>query len=128
MKDGRLAYDNNAFGKTVTTITATEPLTPGEQTVEFSYERKDAALWGGGVVKLLVNGKEVGEGVLPQVGPPNFMDAFCIGQECGSAPGDAYAPPYRFTGKIEDVRLDAVGPDLPPPPGPDSPARSIAGS
>jgi arylsulfatase A-like enzyme len=107
VKNGRLAYDNNAFGKFVTTITANVPLTPGPARVEFRYERTDPAPWGGGIGRLFVNGKEVGEGVLSHVGPPSFMDGFCIGQECETAPGKTYAPPYKFTGSIKIVRLDA---------------------
>jgi arylsulfatase A-like enzyme len=127
VKDGKLAYERSALGKTFTVIRADTPLPSGEVEVMFRYERKDPKLWGGGVGRLYVNGKPVGEGELAQVAPPTYLDAFCVGRECGTAPGDDYKAPFKFTGVIKMIKLDAEGPDMPPPPGPDSPTRAIAG-
>jgi arylsulfatase len=107
VKDGRLTYQRNAFGSSVSTVRAEAALPAGEVEVAVRYQRTDPKPWGGGVARIFVNGRQVAEGPISKAGPPSFMGAFCIGRGCGTATGPDYAPPFAFNGTVREIRLDA---------------------
>jgi len=104
---GKLTYQRNAFGTSVSTIRADAPMPTGEVEVAFRYQRTDPKPRGGGVGRLFINGKPVGEGPIAEVGPTSMLDAFCIGRSCGTATGPDYTPPFAFNGTVREIRLDA---------------------
>ncbi len=65
------------------------------------------------MVKLLVDGQEVGRGDLPVTTPNRLAQggAMLVGADTGAAVTPDYDPPFRFTGEIRRVIVD-VGGDL----------------
>jgi arylsulfatase len=64
-----------------------------------------------GVVKLLVDGKEVGRGELPVTTPNRLAQggAMLVGADAGAPVTPEYKPPFRFTGAIKRVIVDVSG-------------------
>lgn len=110
VQNGRVTYQANAFGKTVSTVQSGSALPEGKSTITYRFDKQGDGTWSGGTGRIFVNDVEVGSGTLSQFGPPTSMDAFCIGRDCGTAPADDYQPPFAFTGKIEKVILDTGKP------------------
>jgi arylsulfatase len=52
-----------------------------------------------------VNGKSAGETKVAALGV-NYFETLDVGADLGSPVSPAYASPFRFTGKIETVRVD----------------------
>lgn len=50
----------------------------------------------------------VAEGRFEHVGMPTHFDSFAVGQEHGSPVSEAYQTPYRFNGKVKQVRLEML--------------------
>jgi arylsulfatase len=105
VKDRRLIYEKNVYGAR-NIVTARDLLPTGE--VELSYEfirTSDRSQYGGGGY-LYVNRRKAGEVKItaqgPAIMPPAFMD---IGQNFPSPVSQEYQAPFKFTGKIESVRV-----------------------
>jgi arylsulfatase A-like enzyme len=64
-----------------------------------------------GVVKLLVDGKEVGRGELPVTTPNRLAQggAMLVGADAGAPVTPEYKPPFRFTGAIKRVIVGVSG-------------------
>ncbi|MCR6632855.1 MAG: sulfatase-like hydrolase/transferase [Magnetospirillum sp.] len=117
VKDGRLVYDNNAFGAAHDRIVSSEPLPTGKIQVAFEFvaDPKSAtsdAYPGRSVVsgtgRLLVNSVPVGEGRLPRFGGFTY-ETLDVGSDLGSpVPAGDYASPARFTGTIDKVTVELV--------------------
>lgn len=116
VQDGKLTYQANAFGKGLSTVQVKSTLPEGRIKVTYRFEKRGEGIAAGGTASFYVNDVFVGSGPLAQYGPPTFMDAFCIGRDCGTAPGDDYKPPFAFTGKVEKVILDTGPPPAKPAP------------
>ncbi|TWO79954.1 arylsulfatase [Denitratisoma oestradiolicum] len=104
---GQPVYTYNLFNVDTLTLTGKDPLPPGpvKLGLDFAY---DGGGWGKGAqVKLLVNGKAVGEGRLKRTAPAFFSidENLDIGTDTSSPVGD-YPPNYAFTGRINKVTLD----------------------
>jgi arylsulfatase len=109
VRDGRLVYEHNFFGRQRSVITAIEPLPGGAVEVGFELQRSDAKRWGGGTGTLTVNGRQVGQGTIAHIGGPSFIDSFDIGADRSSPVSDTYQVPNAFTGKVEWVRFNLGG-------------------
>lgn len=112
VKEGRLVYEHNFFGRERTVITSSEPLPPGAVEVAFELERKDAKRWGGGLGRLFVAGRQVGQATIAHVGGPSFIDSFDIGADRSSPVSDTYQVPAAFSGKVQWVRFTLPGAPL----------------
>jgi hypothetical protein len=64
-----------------------------------------------GIVKLLVDGKEVGRGELPVTTPLRLAQggAMLVGADVGAPVTPEYKPPFKFTGTIKRVIVDVSG-------------------
>jgi arylsulfatase len=64
-----------------------------------------------GVVKLLVDGQEIGRGDLPVTTPARLAQggAMLVGADTGAPVTPDYEPPFRFTGEIRRVIVDVSG-------------------
>jgi hypothetical protein len=64
-----------------------------------------------GIVKLLVDGKEVGGTELPVTTPNRLAQggAMLVGADTGAPVTPEYTPPFRFTGTIKRVIVDVSG-------------------
>jgi len=111
VKDAKLVYEYNFFGKERTVITSSVALPKGNVEVSMDYLQKeitkqDPAV--GGAVTLTVNGKQVGTGDIDHVVPSRFSatETLDIGSDLGSTVSDTYIAPHAFNGKIEKVEIE----------------------
>jgi arylsulfatase A-like enzyme len=115
---GRLTLENNVFGQTREVIAAAAPLTAEARRVGFAFVPTGGTASpmpfgskvGGGTIRLLVDGKVVGESpvsLYPDYGGA-FSETFDIGKDRGSQVGSSDA-----THKPVDVPLKQVTLDLP---------------
>lgn len=94
VKDGKLAFENNAFNITHQTIAAAHPLPAGPVTVGYSFTPVSTASAPSpllaapvdGTIRLLVNGEVVAEGKVERfpASAGAFSEGFDIGQDRGS--------------------------------------------
>jgi len=102
VKDGRVRYENQEFGKTILSLGDSEPLPDGKSKVELRWTQEGRE---GGTMALLVNGREAGRGhMTPRVfGMHGNNELFNIGMDTGAPAVHAYEAPFRFEGTIQDV-------------------------
>lgn len=105
VKDGRLVYAQNFFGKSHQTVTSPQPLPTGAVRVAVSFTPQSAQPWAGGTVKLEVDGSVVSEGQLAHMGLPQFSETLDVGRDRGSAVSDDYQTPFIYGGVLKQVRL-----------------------
>ncbi|MDA7088630.1 arylsulfatase [Pseudomonas sp. SA3-5] len=113
VKDGRLHYDYNFFGKATYSVSSDEPLPNGKLQVQMKYEQEPfrfLAEQTGGTVELLANGKRIGEGRVDKVVPVRFSatETLDVGMDLGSPASAVYREqlPFAFTGTIEEVTVE----------------------
>jgi arylsulfatase len=92
----------------VTRVTSKEPLPDGKVKLRGEFKYDGGGLGKGGTMSLFVDGKKVGEGRIEQtqgitLGLGGALD---VGEDTGSAVDDAYTPPFRYAGQIQEVTVD----------------------
>jgi hypothetical protein len=109
VKQRRLVYHYNWFGRERTNIASKEPLPVGESTVSVEFAYDGGGLGKGGEAVIGLNGKEVGRARIANTVAGRFeIDTFGIG-DTGSPVSNAYAPPFPFAGQIKHVDIE-LGP------------------
>jgi len=113
VKDGKVHYHYNFFGKKVYEVTADEILPTGDVEIVLEYEQKPFRPFAettGGTAKLSVNGKMVGNGEIPNVviGRFSATETLDIGMDLGAVASPAYhdREPFAFTGNIKEVAIE----------------------
>ena len=113
IKDGKVVYDYNFFGKVTYTLESSQPLPVGDVTIVVDYEQKPFMFLReslGGPAKLFVNGQLVGESEISNVVPGRFSatETLDIGMDLGSTVSTAYKKqaPFAFTGEIKQVAIE----------------------
>jgi arylsulfatase len=116
VQNGKLTYGYNYVADKHFKVESKEPLPPGHHLISFEFEPTGNAepLKGKGtpaLIKLFVDGKEVGRGDLP-VTIPNQLGlgaAVTVGADPGSPTMPDYQPPFAFTGAIKRALVDITG-------------------
>jgi arylsulfatase A-like enzyme len=108
VKDSKPTFVGNFLGRTTSRATSQEALPSGKATVRGEFKYDGGGMGKGGTLTLYVNDKKVGESRLEQtqgitLGLGGALD---IGEDSGSAVDEAYTPPFKFAGKIEQVTVD----------------------
>jgi arylsulfatase len=105
---GKLVYVYNLAGARVTTITSTETLPLGEATLRYEFASDPGAQGPGGVGRLFVNGRHVGEGRIERTAPNRFSldEGMDVGEDTGTPVCEAYQTPFKFTGTLRRVTVD----------------------
>ncbi|MFN3874568.1 MAG: arylsulfatase [Flavobacteriales bacterium] len=111
VKDGRLVYEYNFFGKERYRIVSDQPLPAGKQQIAFEYAQRDGGgLTTGGTGKLFLNGRPIGEGSIANVVPTRFSatETLDIGMDLGATVSEDYhkMAPFAFTGRIHQVTVE----------------------
>ena len=110
VKDGRLRYVHNLYGKRLYEVMADIAVGSGPHEVAFRFE-KDEAL--GGQATLVQDGVVVGAGAVDHFTPVAFnevMIGLTCGYEWGPAVGGDYEAPFTFNGTILRAEVTATGP------------------
>jgi arylsulfatase len=101
--------DYNYFEKH-TVVKGAKPLADGESTVtvDFAYKGGKEELGKGADITLSVDGDEVAKGSMDAtVGGRFGIDTFGIGEDSGQPVTHDYQAPFKFTGKIDKVVIEA---------------------
>ncbi|MGH8585086.1 MAG: arylsulfatase [Gammaproteobacteria bacterium] len=119
VKDGKLNYDYNFFGKETYHVESADKLPTGEVEVAMNYEQqpfKPFVESTGGPAELFVNGKSADKGDIKNavVGRFSATETMDIGKDLGATVTAAYRKqaPFAFTGAIREVVIE-VAPDQP---------------
>ncbi|ELS34277.1 MULTISPECIES: arylsulfatase [Pseudanabaena] len=110
LQDGKPTYAYNFLNSDRTIIQSAEPVAIGKSKVRFDFAYDGGGLGAGGTGKLFINDKQVAEGRIEKtVGFRIGLDeTFDVGQDTGSAVVDSYQVPFKFTGNLEQVKLDLL--------------------
>ena len=109
MKDGKVSYVHNWVGKERYTITAPEPVAPGQATIRYEFAYAGGAPGSGGTGTIFVNGQKVAEGRIGNTTPFLFSadETVDVGTDEATPVTEDYAEgDNAFTGKIEKVTVD----------------------
>jgi arylsulfatase len=109
LQDGKPTYAYNFLNSDRTIIQSPEPVAIGKSKIKFDFAY-DGGIGAGGTGKLFINDKQVAEGriektVAFRIG---LDETFDVGQDTGSAVVDSYQIPFKFTGNLEQVKLDLL--------------------
>jgi len=98
------------------TVTSPDPLPKGKGTIRLDFAYDGGGLGKGGTATLSVNGRKVAEGRLAHTVSEVFAvgDTFDVGEDCATPVSPTYKPPFKFTGKIKVVTIEAKPRNLSP--------------
>jgi hypothetical protein len=100
-------YTYNYFGQKYTTVAGKAKLPTGKAIVRYEFAYDGGGRGKGGIAKLFVNDKLVGERRLAATVPAAFTasETFDIGLDSGT-PAGLYGIPFAFNGHLETVTVD----------------------
>ncbi len=86
-------------------VAASEKVPPGKHSVVLNFKYDGGGVGKGGTVTILVDGKEVAKGRIPETVPSRFSMNECleVGRDAGMPLIKDYQIPFQFTGKIAKV-------------------------
>ena len=110
VKQGRVHYHYNFFGRARYQVRSRTALPTGEVTIQLVYEQKpfrEGAMTGG-TATLRINGEVAGEVEVEQVVPVRFSatETLDVGMDLGSTVTPTYEGPFPFTGEIREVTIE----------------------
>ncbi len=90
-------------------IASSESLPRGASTIRFDFAYDGGGMGKGGTGTLSINGRKVGEGRIEKTVPVVFStdDTFDVGEDWGTPISPTYQPPFRFTGTLKSVTVEA---------------------
>ncbi|MEX1006383.1 MAG: arylsulfatase [Acidimicrobiia bacterium] len=106
VKDGRLRYVHNLYGKDRYVVTSDTVIGPGPHTLEFRFTKTGDST---GIGALYCDGEQVGESEIPRFTPTSFNGTgagLSCGYELGPAIGDDYDAPFRFNATLHRVEVN----------------------
>ena len=108
LRDGRPTFVYNFLSLERPTFVGKEPLPKGKSQIAVKFDYDGGGAGKGATVTLLVNGDQVAGGRLERTVPAQFSlgEGFDVGMDHGSAVDFTYQLPFKFTGKIEEVRVE----------------------
>jgi arylsulfatase A-like enzyme len=107
-KEGKLKYCYNVAGVKHFFVESEKPLPAGEHQVRMEFKYDGGGLGKGGKVSLFLDGKKVGEGVIPMTQAMVFSadDGCDIGEDSGAPVSPDYkAKRNAFNGTVKGVQL-----------------------
>jgi arylsulfatase len=109
VKDGKPNFRYTFFEIADVTIVGAEPLPEGKVSLSTEFT-SDGSKTGGGVLKLLVNGRTAGEGKLTRSSIRHGLEPFEVGRDSITPVSPDYQTPFAFTGTIEKVTFELTKP------------------
>ncbi|CAB1367559.1 arylsulfatase [Denitratisoma oestradiolicum] len=110
IKGGRLHFVYNFLDKSHYQISSLETLPAQVRTLSAAFAYDGGGAGKGGVLTLLADGKKLAEGRIDHTLPARFAftESFDVGLDSGSPVSDAYAAPYRFSGRLDQLRVELM--------------------
>jgi len=92
-----------------TKIVSSEELSPGPSTIKFEFDYQGIGPGRGGIGKLFINGKNVGQGKIDKTIPGRYSadETFDTGMDTGSPVGN-YSAPFPFTGTLKAIKIETA--------------------
>lgn len=108
LRDGRPTFVYNFLSLERPTFAGKDPLPKGKSQIAVKFDYDGGGAGKGAMVTLLVNGAKVAGGRMERTVPAQFSlgEGFDVGMDHGSAVDFTYKLPFKFTGKIEEVRVE----------------------
>jgi hypothetical protein len=105
--DGRLTYCQNLFGLQRFKVAGDRPIPAGSHQVRMEFDYDGGGPGKGGLIRLSIDGEQVGEGRLPATVPLTFSvdETADLGRDTASPVSDDYTPEEGvFTGIVNGSR------------------------
>lgn len=104
---GKPVFCYNLAGVERFVVTGTEVLPAGKHLIEFDFKYDGPGLGKGGVAKVMVNGKVVGEGKFGRTLPfrMSLDETLDCGEDTGTPVSEDYRVPFRFAGNLGRVAI-----------------------
>jgi len=108
VKNGKLYYDYNFFGKERYSVASNSTLPKGKFTVKMIYTQTSKEYGGGGTAELFINNKPVGKGNILKVVPAryNATETLDVGRDLGGLASNSYGHKNAFKGTIDKVVIE----------------------
>ena len=89
-------------------IVSTENVPTGKVTLAMDFQYDGGGMSKGGTITLLANGRKIGTGRVDNTAGFKYSlyEGQDIGEDSGSPVDTTYAPPFKFTGRIEKVTVE----------------------
>jgi arylsulfatase len=116
VKDGLLKYAYNFLGRNMQTVASDRKVPPGHHLLASSFEKTGQQPFGaGGVLRLFIDGEQVGEMTLPFTIPvlAGAGESLQVGRDAGAPVTEEYTAPFAFTGVLHRVVVDLAGHEPP---------------
>ena len=116
VQNGKPTFIYNWLALERYTVASPDPLPKGKSTIRLDFAYDGGGLGKGGTATLSVNGKNVAEGRVANTVPNIFSwgDTFDVGEDCCTPVSPTYKVPFKFTGKINSVTIEAEPANLSP--------------
>jgi arylsulfatase len=116
VQDGKLCYVHNYVAVNHYYVKSQQSIPLGRHFLSMEFEptgKPDIPHGKGtpGIVKLLIDGQEIGRGDIPVTSPLRLGQgaAMLVGADTGSPVTPEYQPPFRFTGTLKRLIVDISG-------------------
>ena len=108
LQQGKLVGLHNHVALESYRVVSSEAVPTGKVTLAMDFKYDGGGLAKGGTIMLLANGRKIGEGRVEKTTPFKYslFEGQDIGEDTGSPVDFSYAPPFRFTGKLDRVTVD----------------------
>jgi hypothetical protein len=109
VQDAKPTFHYNWLGRVRYAIASGAPLSSGPCTIRFDFAYDGGGAGKGGTGTLSVNDKQVAEGRIDKTLPVVFStdDTFDVGADWGTPVAPTYQPPFKFTGTLKQVTIEA---------------------
>ncbi|MBX9689873.1 MAG: arylsulfatase [Candidatus Obscuribacterales bacterium] len=115
LEKGKPVFTYNFLGLEQYSIKAKTAVPTGKVNLRYEFAYDGGGPGKGGIGSIFVNDKKVAEGRIEKT-QANFFSAdegADVGMDLGTAVSSSYQAPFKFTGKINRVRLDLKSPSEP---------------
>ena len=108
LMDGKPTYTYNWLGLERYTVAAKKAVPAGKATIRFEFAYDGGGLGKGGMGTLFVNGTKVAAGRIDKTQFAVFSadEGADVGADEGTPVTEAYKVPFKFTGKIAEVKIE----------------------
>ncbi|MGI9430043.1 MAG: arylsulfatase, partial [Bythopirellula sp.] len=109
IQNGKPVFHSNYLSLERYMVASSDPLPQGKSTIRFDFAYDGGGFGKGGTGTLSVNGKKVGEGRIDKTVPflYAFDESFDVGEDWGTPVSPTYKVPFKFSGTIKHVTIEA---------------------
>jgi arylsulfatase A-like enzyme len=108
LKKSKLVLHYNFLNSARYTITSDVDVPLGKSTLRYEFVATNKARGAGGIGKLFINDRQVGEGRIARTAPNilSIDETFNVGMDVGTPVSEDYQTPFTFTDTLEQVTIE----------------------